>query len=230
VNGLQSWTAWDFSLNKEVGVIGIAGDGIYSALIHEADGTSGQDTNSGYGIKTGHIQDAAVNLPKIKWEVWSTKIARGQVYIRTFRRMTIIGMEWGSIPVFFGRPAFGTSDNTWDLSDFATAFRRDDGTYWREYWIIKNVTGYFDGDRELRIVVIVNPASSQVKSKFFLQYHAENGEIMNVTKTEQETPLEELPQDVKWHLLDNHPLREQIYEHPSDFIVDIRTGKIIRRS
>ena len=40
-------------------------DSVLSGDIKEADGTSGQDTNSGSGIKTGHIQDSAVTNDKI---------------------------------------------------------------------------------------------------------------------------------------------------------------------
>lgn len=40
-------------------------DSILSQHIKEADGTSGQDTNTGSGIKTGHIQDGAVTTSKI---------------------------------------------------------------------------------------------------------------------------------------------------------------------
>ncbi|MEN8135887.1 MAG: hypothetical protein ABFS18_10195 [Thermodesulfobacteriota bacterium] len=40
-------------------------DSIESGHITEADGTSGQDTNSGSGIKTGHIQNGAVTDAKI---------------------------------------------------------------------------------------------------------------------------------------------------------------------
>ena len=40
-------------------------DSILSQNIKEADGTSGQDTNNGSGIKTGHIQDSAVTTSKI---------------------------------------------------------------------------------------------------------------------------------------------------------------------
>lgn len=32
-------------------------DQVTSQKIREADGTSGQDTNSGSGVKTGHIQE-----------------------------------------------------------------------------------------------------------------------------------------------------------------------------
>ncbi len=40
-------------------------DIITSYKIKEADGTSGQDTNNGTGIKTGHIQDGAITASKI---------------------------------------------------------------------------------------------------------------------------------------------------------------------
>ena len=46
-------------------VYAAAPDSITSSDIKEADGTSGQDTNSGSGIKTGHIQDGAVTGNKI---------------------------------------------------------------------------------------------------------------------------------------------------------------------
>jgi hypothetical protein len=39
---------------------------VVSQHIREADGTSGQDTNSGAGVKTGHIQDSAVTSEKIQ--------------------------------------------------------------------------------------------------------------------------------------------------------------------
>lgn len=40
-------------------------DEVTSQKLKEADGTSGQNTNSGSGVKTGHIQDGAVNTSKI---------------------------------------------------------------------------------------------------------------------------------------------------------------------
>jgi hypothetical protein len=40
-------------------------DQVTSQKIREADGTSGQNTNSGSGVKTGHIQDGAVTTSKI---------------------------------------------------------------------------------------------------------------------------------------------------------------------
>ena len=43
----------------------ISDDHVLSQNIREADGTSGQDTNSGSGVKTEHIQNSAVTTPKI---------------------------------------------------------------------------------------------------------------------------------------------------------------------
>src|SRR3989304_9230414 len=42
-----------------------ATDNILSANIKEADGTSGQNTNAGSGVKTDHIQDGAVTGNKV---------------------------------------------------------------------------------------------------------------------------------------------------------------------
>ncbi len=43
----------------------VSDDQVTSQKIREADGTSGQNTNSGSGVKTDHLQDAAVTTPKI---------------------------------------------------------------------------------------------------------------------------------------------------------------------
>ncbi len=43
----------------------VANDEVISIKLKEADGTSGQNTNSGSGVKTGHIQDSAVTTTKI---------------------------------------------------------------------------------------------------------------------------------------------------------------------
>ena len=43
----------------------IKGDDVESGHIAEADGVTGQDTNRGKGVKTGHIQDGAVTDAKI---------------------------------------------------------------------------------------------------------------------------------------------------------------------
>lgn len=46
-------------------VASVNDDQVTSQKIREADGTSGQNTNSGSGAKTGHIQDGAVTTGKI---------------------------------------------------------------------------------------------------------------------------------------------------------------------
>ena len=45
---------------------GIGDDAILSAMIAEADGTSGQETGRGQGVKTGHLQDQAVTAAKLQ--------------------------------------------------------------------------------------------------------------------------------------------------------------------
>lgn len=45
--------------------LAVSPDDIESGHIAEADGVTGQDTNTGTGIKTGHIQDGAVTSTKI---------------------------------------------------------------------------------------------------------------------------------------------------------------------
>lgn len=55
-------------------------DFILSRHIKEADGTSDQNTNTGSGIKTGHIQDGAVTTSKIAdGSVTTGKISDGAV-------------------------------------------------------------------------------------------------------------------------------------------------------
>jgi hypothetical protein len=58
----------------------IQNDEVTSAKIREADGASGQNTNSGSGVKTGHIQDGAITSSKIvSSAVTTAKIADGAV-------------------------------------------------------------------------------------------------------------------------------------------------------
>jgi len=55
----------------------VKADDVHSSNIKEADGTSGQDTNSGDGVKTGHIQDDAVTDAKIS-DVSMSKVSNLQ--------------------------------------------------------------------------------------------------------------------------------------------------------
>jgi hypothetical protein len=59
---------------------GAGDDAIQSAMIAEADGTSGQDASTGRGVKTAHLQDNAVTNEKIAdGAVTNEKIADGAV-------------------------------------------------------------------------------------------------------------------------------------------------------
>ena len=58
----------------------VSDDQVTSQKIKEADGTSGQNTNSGSGVKTNHIQNAAVTNAKIAdGAVGTTKLLNGSV-------------------------------------------------------------------------------------------------------------------------------------------------------
>ncbi len=62
-------------------------DSIHSEHVREADGTSGQDTNSGFGIKTDHIQDGAVVFGKLSEPMdigttdWHWNMTTGRLFI-----------------------------------------------------------------------------------------------------------------------------------------------------
>ena len=56
----------DPALRSLIETGGTGSDAILSAMIAEADGTTGQDTDLGTGIKTGHLQDRAVTATKLQ--------------------------------------------------------------------------------------------------------------------------------------------------------------------
>lgn len=55
----------------------VSDDQVTSQKIREADGTSGQNTNSGSGVKTGHIQDGAVTTSKIAVSAVTSSVIAG---------------------------------------------------------------------------------------------------------------------------------------------------------
>ncbi len=58
----------------------LSDDNVLSENLKEADGTSGQNTNAGAGVKTDHIQDAAVTVSKIAdTAVTNAKVADGAI-------------------------------------------------------------------------------------------------------------------------------------------------------
>lgn len=116
---------------------GLGNDAVFSEHIKEADGTTGQDTNSGSGVKTGHIQDGAVTTGKIAdgaatttklvdGAVTTPKIADGAV---TDAKIT--GPISGSKISPTGLNA-DTVDGKHDY-DFATASHNHDGVYQKKY-------------------------------------------------------------------------------------------------
>ena len=63
------------SLLSTASFASVSNDQVTSQKIMEADGTSAQDTNSGSGIKTNHIQNGAVTDVKISGPISSSKIS-----------------------------------------------------------------------------------------------------------------------------------------------------------
>jgi len=69
-----------FPADSGVSAAAVLADEVGSANIAEADGTTGQDTNTGTGVKTGHIQNGAISTIKLKNNAVKTaKIAGGAV-------------------------------------------------------------------------------------------------------------------------------------------------------
>jgi hypothetical protein len=71
----------------------LANNSVTSGAIAEADGTTGQNTNTGTGIKTGHIQQRAVTSEKI-----AENTIREENLEESFRQSLGIGPRWVRLP------------------------------------------------------------------------------------------------------------------------------------
>ncbi len=79
---VASFLVVSFALTVTPALANVGIDQVQSAHLREADGTSGQDTNSGAGVKSNHIQDGAITAAKIaNGAVTSDKFAE-PVYTR----------------------------------------------------------------------------------------------------------------------------------------------------
>jgi hypothetical protein len=84
-------------------------DSILSRHVREADGTTGQDTANGSGIKTGHLQDGAVTAAKLApGAVTEEQLASGAV---TAEKLAI-SCPAGFYLQFTGPAGFGCSEGT----------------------------------------------------------------------------------------------------------------------
>lgn len=72
----------------------VLNDEVTSQKLKEADGTSGQNTNSGSGVKTGHIQDGAVTDAKITGPISAGKIQDG-VFQKKYGGVIVVAKSGG---------------------------------------------------------------------------------------------------------------------------------------
>lgn len=70
------------------------GDNVLSANIKEADGATGQDTNSGSGVKTGHIQNGAVTDVKIAGPISASKVQPGY-FMKKYAFVVVVAKSGG---------------------------------------------------------------------------------------------------------------------------------------
>lgn len=109
-----------------LGSLAIDPDQVESQHVADADGTSGQNTASGTGIKTGHMQDSAVTLPKLGADV---KSIAGTAYALVPRGSILMwggtfGGTGNKYPMIGGVPntAWHICDGTDDTPDLRDRF------------------------------------------------------------------------------------------------------------
>lgn len=83
-----------FDLFNTLAFATVNDDQVTSQKIKEADGTSGQNTNSGSGVKTNHIQNGAVTDPKISGPISASKIQNG-VFQKKYANVIIVAKSGG---------------------------------------------------------------------------------------------------------------------------------------
>ena len=102
--------------------------------------------------------------------------------------------------------------------------------YWEEpevtwHWMYPGGHYYFFNDQfiftiRVRFWVIDPNPNPDNGSSFYAVYDVENGWLMYVVRNDEPLTFQPLPEGMAYYDLENHPRREEIFEHPEEFIVD----------
>jgi hypothetical protein len=98
-----SGTIWGDLANFSVGEPDLRNDAVTSAKLAEADGRTAQDTNTGAGVKTNHLQDGAVTAAKIAdgnvgtAELASGAVTRAKIADNTINELKLDGATRGKL-------------------------------------------------------------------------------------------------------------------------------------